>query len=88
MGELSGRRMPNAGPCRADSMCHVLRRAVSSFRLSGEGILAGMVESMMRRFSEPAVAASIAAGLTPQQVSSCYRELYAYTLGCAFRKAI
>jgi AcrR family transcriptional regulator len=41
---------------------------------------------MTRRFSEPTVAASIAAGLTPQQVSGCHREFYVYTVGCALTR--
>jgi AcrR family transcriptional regulator len=41
---------------------------------------------MMRRFAEPAVAASIAAGLTPEQVSACQREFYVYTVGSALTR--
>jgi AcrR family transcriptional regulator len=38
---------------------------------------------MTRRFAEPALAASLAAGLTPTQMGECHLELYMFTLGCA-----
>ena len=42
-----------------------------------------MGPNMMRRFSEPAVKASVAAGLTPRQIMECHRELFVFTVGCA-----
>ena len=42
-----------------------------------------MCPNMMHRFSEPAVAASFAAGLTPRQITECHRELFVFTVGCA-----
>jgi AcrR family transcriptional regulator len=38
---------------------------------------------MTRRFAEPALAASLLAGLTPAQMGECHLELYMFTLGCA-----
>ena len=38
---------------------------------------------MTSRFAEPALAASLAAGLTPTQMGECHLELYMFTLGCA-----
>ena len=38
---------------------------------------------MVRHFSELAVAASSAAGLSRKEVSGCHRELYAFTIGRA-----
>ena len=42
--------------------------------------------NMIRRFSEPAVASGLAAGLTSQEVVQCYRELYVFAVGCALTK--
>ena len=42
-----------------------------------------MGPNMMRRFSEPAVKASVAAGLTPRQIMQCHFELFVFTVGCA-----
>ena len=42
-----------------------------------------MGPNMMRRFSEPAVKASVAAGLTPRQIMECHLELFMFTVGCA-----
>ena len=39
--------------------------------------------NMIRRFSEPMVAASLAAGLNAQKVVECHRELYVFAVGCA-----
>jgi AcrR family transcriptional regulator len=38
---------------------------------------------MMRRFSEPAVHASLATGMTFPEVVRAHRQLYMYTVGCA-----
>lgn len=38
---------------------------------------------MMRRFSEPALAASLAAGLTLDEMIETHRGLYTFTVGCA-----
>jgi AcrR family transcriptional regulator len=43
---------------------------------------------MTSRFSEPALRAGLAAGLTPSQVMSCHRELYVYTVGCALTQGV
>jgi AcrR family transcriptional regulator len=40
-------------------------------------------EQMMRRFSEPAMAASLAAGMTAAEMTEAHRELYMFTIGCA-----
>jgi AcrR family transcriptional regulator len=45
-----------------------------------------MGPQMMRRFSEPAVAASIAAGFTPTEISESHHELYVFTVGCALTR--
>ena len=42
-----------------------------------------MGPNMTRRFSEPAVKASLAAGLTPRQIMECHLELFMFTVGCA-----
>src|SRR5277367_3500262 len=42
-----------------------------------------MGPNMMRRFSEPAVNASLAGGLTPRQIMKCHFELFVFTVGCA-----
>ncbi len=47
-----------------------------------------MGPNMTRRFSEPAVVASLAAGLTPDQVTECHRELYVFTVGCALTQSV
>jgi len=38
---------------------------------------------MMRRFSEPALASSLAAGLTLEEMIETHRGLYTFTVGCA-----
>ena len=38
---------------------------------------------MMRRFSEPALASSLAAGLTLEEMIRTHRTLYTFTVGCA-----
>ena len=47
-----------------------------------------MGPKMMRRFSEPAVAASLAAGLSPRQITECHRELFVFTVGCALTQSV
>lgn len=46
-----------------------------------------MGPEMMRRFSEPAVAASVAAGLTPSEISRSHHEFYVFTVGCALTRS-
>ncbi len=42
---------------------------------------------MMRRFSEPALASSLAAGLTLEEMVRSHRMLYTFTVGCALTHA-
>jgi AcrR family transcriptional regulator len=44
-------------------------------------------EQMMRRFSEPAMAASLAAGMSAAEMAEAHRELYMFTTGCALTYA-
>jgi hypothetical protein len=46
-----------------------------------------MGPNITRRFSEPAVAASLAAGLTPRELTECHLELFVFTVGSALTKA-
>jgi AcrR family transcriptional regulator len=46
-----------------------------------------MGPNMMRRFSEPAVKSSVAAGLTPPQIMQCHFELFVFTVGCALAQS-
>jgi AcrR family transcriptional regulator len=42
--------------------------------------------TMMQRFAEPAVAASLAAGFAPEHISTAHRELFSFTVGCALTR--